>query len=303
MKHQKRQLQYKTSNLKRKVKQNLDNLDTSQLDEISELEEKVKNLNKENKDLKELVSLLQDQKITFQNGRYVDDIRETIMQLLNLNVSMNKVNEVIRVVLRNLASIEVDRLPSNAVKTRLLVEARNLAHKQVAEAMASGGESGNCFHGDGTTKYHRHYQSFQITSSGNTLSFGFQEMAGQDSGALLNTFTSAIDELTDVITSDDEDKEKLVSELIVSIRSTMSDQCAVMPRFSEQLKQLRERLLPLCIDNWSNLSTSSQDELKDMCNYFCKLHLLAILQLNLTKFLKCLRVLHVRASHNQNMCL
>ena len=49
---------------------------------------------------------------------------------------MKKINEVIRVVMRNLASIEVDRQPRNTVKTRLPVEARHLAHKQVAKALA-----------------------------------------------------------------------------------------------------------------------------------------------------------------------
>ena len=280
LRHQKRQLQYKTSYLKRKVQQNsAQNTESVHLEEITQLQEKIKNLNRENRELQQLVSLLQDDEIiTFQNGRYCDDIRETIMELLNLNVSMNKVNDVIKLVLKNLAGKEVERLPSNAVKSRLLIEARHLAHVQVAEAMTSGSEGGNCLHGDGTTKYHRHCQSFQITtSSGNTLSFGLQEMAGQDAGALLNTFTTSVDELTQVITagSELEDKERIFSELVVSIRSTMSDQCSVMPCFNEQLKQLRERLLPQCIENWSSLSKSSQDELKDMCNYFCKLHLLA----------------------------
>ena len=68
--------------------------------------------------------------------------------------------------------------------------------------------------------------------------------------------------------------------------STISDQCAVMPCFNEQLKQLREKLLPVCIENWSSLSKSSQDELKEMCNYSCMLHLLANFATELEKILK-----------------
>ena len=69
--------------MKRKVRQSSDNLDISQFDKISELEAKVKNLNKENKYLQELASLLQDHEIiTFQNGRYVVDIREALSNFL-----------------------------------------------------------------------------------------------------------------------------------------------------------------------------------------------------------------------------
>ena len=227
LKYQKCQLQYKVCYLKRKVTEvSTENTGIACLDEIADLQKNIEDLNRENKELQELLCLLQDEElIVFQNGRYCDDIRETIMELLNMNVSMNKVNDVIKLVLKNLAGKEVERLPSNAVKSRLLIEARRLAHVQVIEAMKDGGKSGNCLHGDGTTKYHRHYQSFQITtSSGNTLFFGLKEMAGQDAGTLLNTFTSAVDELTEAISAGGKEKERVFSELIVSIRSTMSDQ-------------------------------------------------------------------------------
>ena len=77
-----------------------------------------------------------------------------------MNVSMNKVNEVIKLILKKLAGKDIECLPSNAVKARLLIEARHLAHAHVSEQMQSGGESGNCLHRDGTTKYYLHYQTF-----------------------------------------------------------------------------------------------------------------------------------------------
>ena len=93
--------------------------------------------------------------MTFENGKYCDERRETIMELLSLNVSMNKVNEVIKTVMHKLSNKSIGRLPSNAVKSRLLVEARHLAHLQVAEEMLKegvDGYTGNCLHGDGTSK-------------------------------------------------------------------------------------------------------------------------------------------------------
>ena len=59
------------------------------------------NLQKENADLEALVSILEDDTIiSFKGSHYTNDVREVIMELLSRNISMNKVNEVIKVVLR-----------------------------------------------------------------------------------------------------------------------------------------------------------------------------------------------------------
>ena len=54
-------------------------------------------------------------------------------------------------------------------------EALLLKRIQVSEANLEDVlvDSGNCLHGHGTSKYHRHFQNFQITTiSGRQLSFG-----------------------------------------------------------------------------------------------------------------------------------
>ena len=67
------------------------------------LESKVKLLNKENNKLEKFVEILQDDKVViFADGWFSDEIREVIMELVTLNVSINKVNDVIEVVLRTL---------------------------------------------------------------------------------------------------------------------------------------------------------------------------------------------------------
>ena len=150
--------------------------------ELKELTAKTESLNRENGELEKLVTLLQDDEVvTFQDGKYCD-VREVVMKLLSLNVGVNKVDDVIKVVLRKLAKKEVTRLPSTGTKCRLMQEALLVAQLQVAEAMTEGEHLlGNCLHGDGTSKYSRHYQNFQVTtSSGRTLSFGFAEIAGGD---------------------------------------------------------------------------------------------------------------------------
>jgi predicted component of viral defense system (DUF524 family) len=90
------------------------------------------------------------------------------------NVSLNKVNSVISTVLHKLSGILPDRLPSMAVKSRLLIEAKAVAQQQIVDAMLQDVDPaalvGNTLHSDATSKYFKHYQSYQVTlSNGNSM--------------------------------------------------------------------------------------------------------------------------------------
>ena len=62
--------------------------------ELQELTAKTESLNRENGELEKLVTLLQDgEVVTFQDGKYCDDVREVAMKLLSLNVGVNKVDD------------------------------------------------------------------------------------------------------------------------------------------------------------------------------------------------------------------
>ena len=91
--------------LYKKVEKMKSQLTTLNVKDVCELQKqcdvlllKVDNLNAENNELEKLVALLQnDTVVTFADGRYTDEIREVIMELVSLNVSINKVNDVIEV--------------------------------------------------------------------------------------------------------------------------------------------------------------------------------------------------------------
>ena len=90
-------------------------------EEIDNLEKEVKRLTSENKELLQLVSLLEkDEVTTFENGRYTNEVREVIMELLNLNVSISKINQVITAVLTKLGSKTIGRLSSAGVRNHEL---------------------------------------------------------------------------------------------------------------------------------------------------------------------------------------
>ena len=101
---------------------------------------------------------------TFAGSKYEDYVRQTIMELLAMNVSVNKVNDVITTVLKRFTGKFPEKLPFKGLRSQLLVEARHLADIEVGEATLKNSDLtavlGNTMHGDGTTKYHRHYQNF-----------------------------------------------------------------------------------------------------------------------------------------------
>ena len=102
------------------------------------------------------------------------------------------------------------------------------------------GDSGNCLHDDGTSKYHRHFQDFQITTtSGRQLSFGLSEIISGDGQSIFELFSEALADLCGVIDNGDSTEINFV-KLVSSIKNTMSDLGPVNPLFNGQLKSLRE---------------------------------------------------------------
>ena len=143
---------FKTKKIESLLRKNEDNEN-----KISQLEKDINSYTKLIDELSSTNELLQSNILnTFSEGRYVNEIRLTVMSLLTeCNVSLSKVNKEISTVLKNLTGKLPARLPSAAVLSRLYVEARAVAHAQIAEAMLEGAKIedlvGNCLHGDATS--------------------------------------------------------------------------------------------------------------------------------------------------------
>lgn len=107
--------------------------------------------------------------------------------------------------------------------------------------MASDGtKTGNCLHGDGTTKFHRHYQSFLFTaSSGRQYTFGLQEIVGSDTAELMPTFTELTEAVAEHADQDRGSKEARYQKLITTIKNTMSDQCLFASYFRHTYNRLK----------------------------------------------------------------
>ena len=71
--------------------------------------------------------------VTFENGRYTDDVRVTCLDLLSRNVGIQNVEPIIRSVSSNIFKAELGRLPGTSKWAEMLVEARTVSHLQLAE--------------------------------------------------------------------------------------------------------------------------------------------------------------------------
>ncbi|KAI8487218.1 hypothetical protein Bbelb_350160 [Branchiostoma belcheri] len=218
----------------------------------------------------------EDLEATMADGKYTDDIREVVMDLLTSGVSMNKVDGIIHTVLQKLANVSVDRLPSKGLKSRLLVEAKILGQRQIAEAIISGdSDIGNCLHQDGTSKFFKKYLTFDVSlPSGRTLTMSMTEVPPGDAEGILSAFSESCRELAEVLCDAGEDVAQKTAEIITSFTSTMSDRGATNPLFNRYLEEMRRELLPTAKKEWDTLPDDVKDQLETMCNYFCKMHLL-----------------------------
>jgi hypothetical protein len=124
----------------------------------------------------------------------------------------------LQTVLKNLTGKTLSRLPSTGVKSRLLLEAKRVANQHVAQALMNGSFT---LHQDGTSKFHKHFESFQVTGDGITLSAGIVEVGKGDALTLFDTFTTLLSDLVDCIKNGN--RRESLAKLVTSIIPTMSD--------------------------------------------------------------------------------
>ena len=141
--------------------------------------------------------------------------------------------------------------------------------------MEDGGDpthlTGNTLHSDATTKFHHHYQGFQITlRDGKQITIGLTEVGAGDADTYLDAFKSTIHEIADAVTctSKDERTDAKIAKLVTSLKNTMGDQGPTNPQFNSKLTLYREELLPQVVGNWDQLSDTSREAMSDMGTFF-----------------------------------
>ena len=165
--------------------------------------------------------------------------------------------------------------------SRMALEVRHIADVQVAEAMFKGADTsdliGNCLHSDGTTRFHKHYHSFQLpTSEGESVSFGLVQLGGQKADDITEALMNKLEDLAHAVTMGDaENRKNVFNQLLMSITSTMSDRAAINTAFNREFDNyLRSSVIPNVLSNWNNMDDDERNTITNVGHYFCGLHLI-----------------------------
>ena len=160
------------------------------------LNEEVEQLEQDNCDLRETVEEIMassDEILTFQHGKYTDDIRACCYELLSLNVGIRNVVPVIKAVLENVAHKTLDRLPCKTSLCRMMVECLTLAQAQLGEELSCEERDNFTIQTDGTSKYGQHFSTYDVATVDTTYALGLRHVFSGSSQNTLDTLKEILD--------------------------------------------------------------------------------------------------------------
>ena len=237
------------------------------LEEIRLLKQEVSSLDSSNADLNEAMqSLLSCEEIaTFEGGKYTDDIRTCVYELLSLNVGVRNIAPIIRCVLKNVAHKSVSRLPSHGLTCQMILESLTIAQAQLGERLGGKDLEFNTLQTDGTTKYGEHYSTYDVNTASDetTYTLGIRHVFSGSAMDTLETFKEILDDIDCV--------QKAMGNDVVSariVKNTMSDRHSAEKLFNKFLQEYREELLPTVAENWDHMTIEEKEQLTRMNNFF-----------------------------------
>ncbi len=241
---------------------------------ITDLKEKVEMLEDENMQLKEEIETFCSQRSyeTFGSGRYSDAIREVYYRLLSENVSVSKIESVVRTVLES-AGMEVKRLPKKSAAARMLKECHILTKIQVGTKLLSC--ENNTLQLDGTTKKFKEYGTFNFTTGdGEKLSAGIEDLPSGHATSYMNATKNILQECASLLFPGHEEHElnTTLGKMMNNIKNIATDRHVVNKTYMEQLKIYRAQFLPLCHENFNQLDAKQLENLLRINHLFCGLH-------------------------------
>ena len=243
----------------------------------SKLREEVAELEHENLELRDTVQEVMSNVanyslVTFEKGKYTDDIRACCYELFSLNVGVRNVQAVIESVIKNIAHQEIGRLPQKTVLCDMMIECLTIAQAQLGEELSR--DDGGCYtlQTDGTTKHGQHFGTYDIATVDTTYRLGLRHVFSGSAQNTLETLTEILDDL-DVVRK--EVGQSAVSAKIISkLKNTMSDRHAAEKLFAQILAEYRANILPDVVAGWEAMTVEERDQLTRMNNFFCGLHFL-----------------------------
>ena len=260
----------------------------SKVADCQEGSEKIKNLQKQDRgknkeiaflenEVEEIMEKEEEAIQTFENGRYTDDVRVAVYELLGMGVGANKVSKIIRTVLECVGKMNVNRLPKATVIKYMATEQGMLA-KGAAQKAIEDSTDDITLHVDGTSKKRKHFISYLASTSSGTFAMGLDDIHSETSEEVLRKAEESLNGLTELLGNSDEVNKVKVEEMLGRIKNVMTDRAAVNKAFIRKFEDWRAEVLPKVYPNFSSLSESVQKELTEVNALFCGKHLVLNLQ-------------------------
>lgn len=127
---------------------------------------------------------------------------------------------------------------------------------------------------DGTTKFHEHHATYDISTNKDTQSYclGLRHIFSGSADDTLQVLKEILDDIDSV--QKEIGESTLSDKILLKIKNTMSDRHAAEKKFNAILEEYRADILPTVVENWDELSEVEHDQLTRMNNFFCGLHFL-----------------------------
>ena len=135
---------------------------------------------------------------TFEGGKYTDDVRACVYELLSLNVGVSNIAPIIRCVLKSIAHKSVARLPSHGLTCQMILESLTVAQAQLGDQLSQAGRF-NTLQTDGTTKFGEHYGTYDVSVAGpcstrQTYTLGLRHVFSGSAQDTLDTLKEILDD-------------------------------------------------------------------------------------------------------------
>ena len=178
----------------------------------------------------------------FTDGRYTDELRECCISLFSLGIGHNKIDPVIRTVLR-LAGKTVERLPVPSTINNMIVEAGVISKLHLGEVLPT--TAYNTLHTDGTTKFGEEYGSYQVSTKEGSYSLALCEMKAGSAADTLEVLDQPITDIDNICDGLDDASRcsHQGKHIITTIKNTMSDRHSAEKKFNSLLEDYREKIL------------------------------------------------------------
>ena len=238
------------------------------------LHEEIFQLEQKNLDLQDTVEELisAEDIVTYQKGKYTDDVRACCYELLSLNVGVQNVKAVITTVLKNIVHKSAERLPSCTTLCDMMIESLTVAQAQLGEELTREETNYHTLQTDGTTKYGEHFVTYDIATNETVYHLGLCQIFSGSAQNTLDTLVEILDDLN--VVSKELGGSSVSDKVLLKIKNTMSDRHSAEKLFSQLLQEFRSTILPDIVSEWDKMSPHEQAQFTRINNFYCALHLL-----------------------------